>query len=431
VPVKRKGEIVSYKTSYSGIISVGEPAQEFNVVFDTGSAHIVIPSIECESSTCLAHRRYNTTSSRSAAEVNVDGSLVLDGDLPDRVTIGYGTGSVVGEFVKEKVCIGASRHSSSSSRRFAQQPCETVQVVMAREMSRQPFKNFLFDGILGLGLSSLALSQNFSLFDRFASNGRITTPQFGIYLTDGDDNDTSEIAFGGHNPQKVLGPVSWTPVVNPDQGYWQLEILSIRVDGIILDVCQDGTCRAVMDTGTSHLGIPSPFDQELGNLLLRPADSVADCRYVEAPVLEFEFSGFSMKLYPEDYMRKIPLKQGLQVGSVHGVSLEDTGPKPAPSIVNSSSGTGLQCRPRLMPVNLPPPLGPKLFLLGEPALHRYYTIFDWMGPRVGFGLANQMRYNDPAKMSELGEVIREDVEAALSFPYDQIVDTPEFTNVLV
>merc|ERR1719482_2040507 len=46
------------------------------------------------------------------------------------------------------------------------------------------------------------------------------------------------------------------------------------------------------------------------------------------------------------------------------------------------------CRPRLMPVNMPAPLGPNLFILGEPVLHRYYTVFDWAGPKIGLGLAN-------------------------------------------
>merc|ERR1719482_1837449 len=46
------------------------------------------------------------------------------------------------------------------------------------------------------------------------------------------------------------------------------------------------------------------------------------------------------------------------------------------------------CRPRLMPVNMPAPLGPNLFILGEPVLHRYYTVFDWKGPRIGMGVAN-------------------------------------------
>ena len=34
-------------------------------------------------------------------------------------------------------------------------------------------------------------------------------------------------------------------------------------------------------------------------------------------------------------------------------------------------------------VKLPEPLGPKLFILGEPVLHRYYTVYDWEQKKVG------------------------------------------------
>ena len=29
-----------------------------------------------------------------------------------------------------------------------------------------------------------------------------------------------------------------------------------------LEVCTDGTCRGVLDTGTSHLGVPAPYDKD-------------------------------------------------------------------------------------------------------------------------------------------------------------------------
>merc|ERR1719253_859734 len=45
------------------------------------------------------------------------------------------------------------------------------------------------------------------------------------------------------------------------------------------------------------------------------------------------------------------------------------------------------CAPRLMPVNLPDPLGPNLFILGEPILHRYYTVYDWTEKKIGFGIS--------------------------------------------
>merc|ERR1719265_119017 len=65
VPVYRNNITVSYKTSYSGMISIGQPAQDFRVVFDTGSAHVVVPSIDCTNETCLEHRRFDASSSQT------------------------------------------------------------------------------------------------------------------------------------------------------------------------------------------------------------------------------------------------------------------------------------------------------------------------------------------------------------------------------
>merc|ERR1719353_1810542 len=160
-------------------------------------------------------------------------------------------------------------------------PCHRTNVVMAVEMSKHPFKNFGFDGILGLGLHSLALSRNFSFFDKMAHSSKMQSPHFGVFLTDGDDGDVPEIAFGGHNPKRLLGPLAWAPVHEPELGYWQLRIVAVRVDGVELDCCKDGTCRGVMDTGTSHLGIPTPYDKTLGAILQQDAGDIQDCQTIK------------------------------------------------------------------------------------------------------------------------------------------------------
>merc|ERR1719258_28188 len=72
------------------------------------------------------------------------------------------------------------------------------------------------------------------------------------------------------------------------------------------------------------------------------------------------------------------------------------------------------CRPRLMPVNMPAPLGPNLFILGEPVLHRYYTVFDWAGPKIGFGLANTKRNTqDRSQITDRIGSLPKDVEVFL------------------
>jgi len=319
----------------------------------------------------------------------------------DKVNIGFGTGKIKGEFVRDTVCLG-SHNEHQVADQAAEPYCVTMNAVMAIEMSTMPFKNFGFDGILGMGLSSLALSKEFSFFDIVSKSRKVSQNHFGVFLTEGENGEESEIAMGGHNPSRTLTPVSWTNVVMPEMGYWQVEILALRVGGQTMDVCRDGGCRGVVDTGTSHLGIPAPFDAQVVDLLTAPAGDMLDCRLADLPDLEIELPGMNITLHPDTYMRRLPLREDVNVDSAKGVTMPTSNEleekQPSPITASASATEDSQsdspgsvkrfCRPRLMPVNMPAPLGPKLFILGEPVLHRYYTVFDWEGPRIGMALAN-------------------------------------------
>jgi len=198
VPVQRKGQVVAFKTSYSGTIHVGSPEpQEFRVVFDTGSGHVVLPSMKCSSDVCLKHRRFDATASESSVAVNTDGSLVSQGTEGDRVTIGYGTGKVTGELVREHVCLGPvagmlpPRESNSSGQAVTQaaSTCATVHTVAATELSPNPFSLFSFVGVIGLGLRDLSLSREFNFFDILSRSGGMASSTFGIFLTEGEDGE--------------------------------------------------------------------------------------------------------------------------------------------------------------------------------------------------------------------------------------------------
>lgn len=391
VPIRRQGKVVSFKTSYSGIINIGAPvAQEFRVVFDTGSGHVVVPSVGCQSEACLAHKSFNMSSSETAIAINADGTQVPPNELCDQVTIGFGTGEVTGEFVRDQVCLGNETNGSFGP------GCIEMHVVMAVEMSTQPFKSFLFDGILGLGLSSLALSDEFSFFQLMNNSGQLSSPQFGVFLTEGEKGEESEIAIGGYNSNRILDDLRWSPVALTELGYWQVRIVNVRVGGELLDVCKDGTCRGVVDTGTSHLGIPTPYDLQFAELLTRDAEDLLDCRLVQAPVIEFELESTNITLAASNYMRRLPLREGVNVGSATVAFNDENGTTPSPQVAappapeldENATNVTRHCRPKLMPVNLPEPVGPKLFILGEPVLHRYYTVYDWAQLRVGFSLAN-------------------------------------------
>jgi len=404
VPVYRQGKVVSFKTSYSGLLHIGSPAQDFRVVFDTGSGNIVIPAEECESESCLMaqRRRFNMSASRTAHAINLDGSEALRGEPCDQATIGYGTGQVVGEFVRDRLCFGPApgggQASTSSEEAEEEEHCAVMEFVVAVEMSSQPFKSFQFDGILGLGLESLALRSSFSALSMLMGRRNTVQQRFGVFLSDGEDQrHQSQIAMGGVDTRRMLEPLTWAPVAMPELGYWQVQIKAIRIGGQLLDMCNDGTCRGVVDTGTSHLGVPSPFDKEIAALVTQDAGSLLDCRFAAAPDLQIELQGraggYNLTLRPSDYMRRLPLAKGVNMSSGRiGSQAEKSAPQGGSQELVVANDAQRLCTPRLMPVKLPKPLGPKLFVLGEPILQRYYTAFDWANRQIGFSLANHEQH---------------------------------------
>lgn len=417
-PLRVKGSVVAFRIAYTGIIRVGSPAQEFKVIFDSGSGQVVLPSNRCEGPICRRLRRYTMSSSTGAFHVELSGQPTPEDGRPDNVEISFGVGHVKGELVRDKFCLGEAVQGGVYPELQSPDTCVRVNGVMATTLSQAPFGLFNFDGIVGLGLPELSLSEDCSFFGSLFKSGVLRARQFGVYLAEGGEG--SEIAFGGPNPEKLASPVMWTSVVMPGHGHWQVEIVAFHVGNYTLDVCRSGGCRGVLDTGTSHIAIPSPHEVDVESMLRRDSDGIEDCRYIENPPVVIELRGINLTIYPEDYMRQLPLPKDIKLGAkpspapapappaeqvpeVPGGTLPPGGAPggaQAPGVPEHSAEgkevaqsarepehTGRQCVPRVVGVTLPEPVGPTTFILGQPIFHRYYTVFNFEGPMVGFGLA--------------------------------------------
>jgi hypothetical protein len=331
---------------------------------------VVLPSANCQSEACKVHETYDPKISQHAVEVNYDGSKVVPGQARDQINVAYGTGEIAGVFVEDKLCLGPSESAGA-----ADSCVDKLRLVAATEMSDEPFRDFAFDGVVGLGLDVLALAPEMSLFGMLVKQGRLAYPSFGVFLADTAE-ETSEISFGGHNPELVRSELTWAPVAMPEEGHWQVRITRMLVDDKVLDFCADGQCRAVVDTGTSVLAVPTAVAGSLQSALeapLREAAAkkpVSDCRLAQGATLYFELeTGLTIALGPGEYARE-------------AVEAES-----AATFMNGNATAASHCQPTLLPFDMEAPLGPKLFIWGEPVLRKYYTAYDWQEKRVGFALA--------------------------------------------
>jgi len=336
----------SHASEYYGMVAVGEPAQTFLVVFDTGSGNLLIPSIDCDDESCKQHKRYNATNSSTSHQVGfaeTDGPVGKDGDR-DIVTITFGTGEMSGMFVRDRICIGDI--------------CSTANFVAATEMSDEPFSFVPFDGILGLALAGMSEAPKFNLIDAMIKQKVLKNDLFAVYF--GADHEQSEITFGSYKEELMASPIIYAPVSVP--GYWQVEMADITIGNRHQNLCKD-SCQAAVDTGTSLLAGPTEIIDKLTSAL----NVASDCsNYDKLPLLGFVVSGHILNLEPADYVDK-----------------DDTG-----------------CSVGLMSLDVPPPKGP-LFIFGDPFLRKYYTVYDRDRLQVGFAVAKHSGKHDAHLLVDL------------------------------
>jgi len=300
------------------------------VVFDTGSGNLIVPGHRCRSRACQTHARFDATNSSTAKRVSCD-PREPENDASS-VTIQFGVGSITGNCWQDIACI--------------QGICTTGNFIVSTRESNDPFLEFGFDGVLGLGRAELARSDEFSLMRRMLGQGVLRQPVFTFFLSEADDA-ASEVTFGQINHQHAASELFWVPLSGPS-GYWEIEIQDITLNGHDQDLCKD--CRAAVDTGMSYITGPSDVVDKLEKTL----NIKSDCsNYDDLPRLGFRIEGRILNLLPHDYTDK--------VGQ-------------------------FSCSGSLTRLDVPPPKGP-LLVFGLPFLTRYYTVFDEENGQVGFAEA--------------------------------------------
>lgn len=299
-------------------------------------------SSKCISKACKTHHKFEPAKSST---LHPDGRRLI---LP------YGSGVCAGTLIEDTIKVGGVSLTNVS--------VGTIEVEPGKVWVESPF-----DGILGMGYPQIAMPHDLNNpvlppFDVMMKQKLLEKNQFAFFLTTCEPAketcDGSQLTLGGVDETKFSGEITWVKnaVYQKALGYWLVKSSSFAVAGNKVECSTPGLgCPMVVDTGTSVIVVP-PVQFEKVNQTIGPVN--ADCSNADSlPTVSITLGGKEFSLEPKFYV----LRGADENGQV-------------------------QCQSGIQGMSVGEPL---LWILGDPFLRKYYTVFDRDGGRVGFATANQ------------------------------------------
>uniref|UniRef100_A0A452HSM7 pepsin A n=1 Tax=Gopherus agassizii TaxID=38772 RepID=A0A452HSM7_9SAUR len=264
---------------YYGTISIGTPAQEFSVLFDTGSSNLWVPSVYCSSTACTNHNRFNPSDSSTYEATN------------ESLSIEYGSGSMTGILAYDTVRVGGI--------------VDTKQMFGLSETEPgTAFEYSEFDGILGLAFPSISASGATPVFDNMMNEGLVSQDLFSVYLSS-DEQSGSFVMFGGIDSSYYSGSLNWIPL--SAETYWEITMDSITINGETI-ACSGG-CQAIIDTGTSLLAGPSTGISNIESYI-GASDGTISCSAISSlPNIVFTINDIEFPVPPSAYILDVTTTQ--------------------------------------------------------------------------------------------------------------------------
>ncbi|XP_043775730.1 pregnancy-associated glycoprotein 1-like [Cervus elaphus] len=260
---------------YVGNITIGTPPQEFQVVFDTGSSDLWVPSILCTSPNCSSHVMFRHNESSTYRPIR------------QIFSIEYGRGRMKGVVGRDTVRIG---DLVSTDQPFG------------LSVEQSGFEGMPFDGVLGLNYPNLSFTGGIPIFDNLKNQGAISEPVFAFYLSNKPEG--SVVMFGGVDKSYYQGALNWVPLIQP--GDWRVRMNRISMEGQIV-ACYGG-CEALVDTGESSIIGPRRLVNKILRFLgakPRGSEHYVSCSAVNTlPSIDFTINGINYPVPAQAYTIK-------------------------------------------------------------------------------------------------------------------------------
>lgn len=241
---------------------------------------------------CESHRRFTGSKSQS----------LIASDQEFRIN--YGSGAVAGILGYDTISIaGMKLHNQP----FAEA------TTISDDFSTSPF-----DGILGLGFSSISTSGQQTPIQNMIANNLLDEPLFAIYTNE----QGGEIDFGGIDKARTKGgEIVYSDVI--EKGYWAIKMEQFGINNERL-----GDVRtAVVDTGTSLIIAPAEDAQAIHSKIPGSApvgDSTYNipCSFRDSDMEIFvKFNGRTLSLKVSDLV--MHSSDAKQVMCLSGIAGED------------------------------------------------------------------------------------------------------------
>ncbi|KAJ9122273.1 hypothetical protein QFC22_001693 [Naganishia vaughanmartiniae] len=231
----RRGEATlanqDYDASYSASVSIGTPSQAFDIALDTGSADLWVAGSNIDLPTTFEVSKSTTVKNTSTS-----------------FSITYGSGNAQGYLASDTVSLAGYTV-----------PSQTFAVIqtMSAGLINEPLS-----GLMGLGFSSLSVSKTTPWWVSLASS-KWSDPVFAFYLkryrniasASSTESDGGSVSFGELDSSLYTGDITYIPVANNKQAYWNIPIAGITSQGTAVGL--GSSVNAAIDTGTTLIGGPS------------------------------------------------------------------------------------------------------------------------------------------------------------------------------